>query len=453
MRTSLLALIRLYLAAVGVLALSVMSGSAVAQSWEPVTLEEAVRTAMDRHEDVGKARAAAEALNARIREVRSQALPEVQIVSNAMRWRDPSFLNASGLDKFPEELRSALVPSAVNIFDYSVTLKQLLFAQGRVGKALRLASIEAEGSGLEIERAQQDVALGTVRAFYDLLWAERYSSLVAETQKQKELHAAMARTRYQHGVATEVDVLRSEVTVANGIPDVVRAENGIKQARALLNYYLGRPLDFPTRLVGDFQEKRWEQIDIAELEREAIRRRPELQRLRVAERSAGAQVELAKAENRLRLDLSSSYGIASRLPENLVNSTFSRWTVGIQLTLPVFDGFRRSSLVQQATANQRGAKLECEKVEQQIRLGIQQGYDELRAAEETIAAAKANVSQAETVLAMMQNNYKNGAATTLDIVDAQTAVSVARTNLLRGLRDHSAARANLLWSMGQEPWE
>ncbi len=155
----------------------------------------------------------------------------------------------------------------------------------------------------------------------------------------------------------------------------------------------------------------------------------------------------------MRLDFSSGYGIASRLPKNLANSTFSRWTVGIQLTLPVFDGFRRSSPVQQATANQRGAKLECEKVEQQMRLAIQQGYDELRAAQETIAAANANVSQAETVLAMMQNNYKNGAATTLDIVDAQTAVSVARTNLLRGLRDYSVARANLRWSMGQEPWE
>ncbi len=127
--------------------------------------------------------------------------------------------------------------------------------------------------------------------------------------------------------------------------------------------------------------------------------------------------------------------------------------MGLHLTLPVFDGFRRASLVQQATANQQGAKLECEKVEQQIRLSIQQGYDELKAAGETIAAARANVSQAETVLAMMQNNYKYGAATTLDVVDAQTAVSVARANLLRGLRDYSVARANLLWSMGQKPWE
>src|SRR5512142_3138598 len=119
MRTCSLALIRLSRVAVGILAFLAIQGSPAAQDWGPVTLEQAVRNAIERHEDVGKARAAADALNAKIREVRSQALPEIQIASNTMRWRDPSLLNASGIDKFPEELRSALVPSAVNIFDYS----------------------------------------------------------------------------------------------------------------------------------------------------------------------------------------------------------------------------------------------------------------------------------------------------------------------------------------------
>lgn len=263
----------------------------------------------------------------------------------------------------------------------------------------------------------------------------------------------MARTRFENGVATEVDVLRSEVAVANGAPDLVRAQNAIQQARALLNYYVGRPLDFNTRLLGDFQEKPWEQTNLEDLEREALRRRPEIQRLRIAERSAVTQVELAKAENRARLDFSGSYGIMSRLPQNLVSSEFTRWTAGVNFTLPVFDGFKRSGMMWQAVANERAARLEREKFERQIRLSIQQGYDELKAAAETIAAAKTNVSQAEKVLSMMQNNYKYGAATTLDIVDAQAALSVARTNLLRGLHDESVARANLRWAVGQTPWE
>jgi outer membrane protein len=430
-----------------------LTAALAAQEEPPLTLEDAVHLAVSRHQDVGKARAAADALKGKVREVRAQALPDIKLESNATRWRDPSLLNASGLDKFPPELRDALVPSAVNIFDYAVTVKQPLFTQGKVGTALRLASIESEGALSEIDRAQQDVALATVKAFYGLLWAERARGLVAETQEQKKLHAEMARNRYRNGVATEVDVLRSEVAVANGGPDLVRAENSIKQARAQLNYYLGRPLDFATRLIGDFRQDPWEQGDLVVLERDALRRRPEIVRLHIAERSAATQLELAKAEDRMRLDFTGSYGVMSRLPLNLVNSEFIRWTAGVNFTLPVFDGFKRSGLVTQATATQRIARLEREKFEQQVRLSIQQGYDDLQAAAESIAAATATVGEAEKVLAMMQDNYKFGAATTLDILDAETAVSVAHGNLLRGLYDYSVGRANLRWSLGQTPWE
>ncbi|MBZ5579033.1 MAG: TolC family protein [Acidobacteriia bacterium] len=435
------------------LSLCEIPGSTRAADAAALTLEDAVRLAIDRHQDVAKARAAADALKGKIREVRAQALPEIKLESNATRWRDPSLLNASGLDKFPEELRVALVPSAANLFDYAVTVKQPLFTQGKVGTALRLASIEAEGAVSEIDRAEQDVALATVKAFYGLLWAERYRTLVAETQEQKKRHAAMARTRFENGVATEVDVLRSEVAVANGDPDLVRAGYAIKQARAQLNYYLGRPLDADTQLLGSFEERTWEQPDLAELQRDALRRRPEMQRLRIAERSADTQLSLARAESRMRLDFSGSYGMMARLPQNLINREFTRWTAGVNFTLPLFDGFKRNGLIEQAVANRRAARLDREKFEQQVQLAIQQGYDDLQSAAESIAAARATVGEAEQVLAMMQNNYRYGAATTLDIVDAETSVSVARTNLLRGLYDYSVSRANLRWSLGLTPWE
>lgn len=434
------------------LCLWLLAGALAAQ--EPaLTLEEAVRLALSRHPDVGKAKASADALQGKIREVRAQALPEVNFTAGALRWRDPSLLNASGLDKFPAELRAALVPTPVNLFDYSVSVRQPLFTQGKIGTALRLASVEAEGSLAEIDRAQQDLALAVVKAFYGLLWAERYEETVAETQRQKQKHAEMARERYRNGVATEVDVLRSEVAVANGAPELVRARNAVRQARALLNYYLVRPADHPTRIAGGFHEKAWEEPNLDALMQEAARRRPELLRLRIAERSAATQLELAKAESRMRVDFTANYGVMSRLPENLVDSRFVRWTTGLNFTLPVFDGFRRSGLVWQATAGQRAARLEREKTEQQIRLALEQGLDELAAARETIAAARANVAQAEKVLAMTQDNYRYGAATTLDVVDAQTALTLARTNLLRGLHDHAVARANLRWAAGRTPWE
>ncbi len=420
---------------------------------EPLTLAEAVRLALERYPDTLKARAAADGLKGRVREVRAQALPDISINAGGMRLRDPSLLNASGLDKFPEELRNALVPSGVNLFDYYVSVKQPLFTAGKVGTALRLASVESEAAQVDVDRAGHDLSLAVSKAFVGLQWTERYRELVAETQEQRKLHARMARTRLENGVATEVDALRSEVAVANGAPDLVRAANDIRQARALLNFYVVRPIEFPTRAAGELGEAAWDEWDLEALTKEAFRRRPDLHRLRLAERSAEVQLQLARAENRMRADFSGAYGVASRLPENLMDSKFARWSMAVTFTLPVFDGFKRSGLVWQASAAERTARLEREKTEQQISLNLRQSLDEMTAARETIAAARANIRQAEKVLAMTQSNYKFGAATTLDIVDAQTALSLARTNLLRGLHDYSVARATLRWGIGRTPWE
>lgn len=418
-----------------------------------LTIAEAVQIAVKRYPDVEKARASADQLKGKIREVRAQAMPEINITSFAMRLRDPSLMNASGIDNFPEELRRALVPVGVNMLDYGVSVKQPLYTAGKVGTALRLARIEAEGSAVDITRSEQDVSLAVVRAFYALLWAERNLEVVTETLDQKKAHATMARVRFTNGVATEVDALRSEVAVANAQADVVQARNAVRQTRALLNHYLLRPIDFPTRALGDFTEKPPESTDLAGLATEAGRRRPELIRLRLAERSAQSQLQLAQAENRLRVEFNGGYGITSRLPSNLLNSDFVRWTAGVNVTLPVFDGFKRSGMVYQAVAYQRQVKLDREKAEQRIQLDLRQSLDDLTAASETVTAARANVDQAGKVLQMMQNNYKYGAATTLDIVDAQTALAVARANLLRGLHDHSVARASLRHVMGLTPWE
>ncbi len=435
------------------LAGSLPAAGQTARANDSVTVEEAVRVALERFPDVAKAKAGADVLKGRIREVRAQALPDVKIVADGTRGRDPSFLNSSGIDKFPPEFKDAIQPIPTNLFDYGINVKQPLYTAGKVGTALRIASIESEGALADIDRTSQSLALEVVKACYGLLWAERAKGLVTETQEQRKLHAEMARARFKNGVATEVDVLRSEVAVANGAPELVRADNAIRQARALLNYYLVRRLEAPTRVSADFQDKPWDQWDLEALAAQALRSRPEMVRLRIAERSAEAQMQLAEAESKMRADFSAGYGIAFRRPSNILNPNFSRWNFAVNFTLPVFDGFRRSGLVYQAVANQRSVRLDREKLEQQIRLSLQQGLDDIKAAQETITAAQANITQAEKVLAMTQSNYQFGAATTLDIVDAQTALSQARTNLLRGMYDYSVTRTNLLWVAGRNPWE
>jgi len=418
-----------------------------------LTLEEAVALAVERNQQVLIARAQTDILKGRYREVRAQALPMINLNGSALRWRDPSFLNSSSFDKIPAEFRNALQVTPANLFDYNINISQPLYTSGKVGTALKLASLESEGVGVDCARVEQDTRLRVMRAFYDLILAERLLDVSRATVEQRQQHLEMARTRYAAGVATEVDVLRSQVSLANAQPQLIRSENAVRRARSVLNNLLVRPVDYPTVALGELTFVPQAKTDAQQIARQAVEHRPELERLRINELEAESQKKLANAENRLRLDFNSQYGFSARQPSNLWSHNFTRFMFTLSVGLPLFDGGRRSGLYQQAIAQRKVTELARSEQENAVRLEVQTALDELDRAEKTVEAARLNVREAERVLAMTQDNYRYGAATTLDVTDAQTALAAARSNLWQGLHDHVLARAQLRWAMGSDPVE
>ncbi len=416
-----------------------------------LTLEQAVALALERNPQALIARERVEAFKGRYGEVRADALPFLKLNASAMRWRDPSFLNSPSFDKIPPEFRDALQVAPANLMDYNLSVSQPLYTSGKLGTALKLASKESEGVGVDRDRDEQEVRLRVVRAFYDLLLAQGRLDVSRETVREREKSLEIVRARFAGGVATEVDVLRSQVSLANAQPELIRAENGVRQARTVLNNLLVRPLEFPTEAVGRLAFSPPAVKSLEEVVRQAIQHRPELIRARINQREADDQKKLANAENRLRLDFDAQYGVSSRLPSNLFNHQFTRFMFTVSVGLPLFDGGRRSGLLRQAIANRKMAELTRIDTENSVRLEAQTALDELARAEKTVEAARQNVNEAQRVLTMMQDNYRYGAATTLDVLQAETAFSVARWTLLQGLYDHTMARAQLRWVMGLDP--
>jgi len=416
-----------------------------------LTLEQAVALALDRNPQALIARQRIDILKGRITEVRADALPFLKLNGSGTRWRDPAFLNSSSFDKIPAEFRNALTVTPANLFDYNLSVSQPLYTSGKVGTALKLASLESEGVGVDRDRVEQDIRLAVIKAFYGVLMSQGRLEVAQETVRERTKSLEIVRSRFAGGVATEVDVLRSQVSLANVQPDLIRAESGVRQARTLLNNLLVRPLDFPTEALGRLAFEPQAPKSLEEVVRQAYQHRPELERARLNEHEAEHQQKLANAENRLRLDFNGQYGVNARLPSDLLDHEFSRYMFTVTVGLPLFDGGRRSGLLQQAVANRKVAELTRIDQENSVRLEAQTALDELTRAEKTVEAARLNVKEAERVLEMMQGNYRYGAATTLDVLQAETALSVARWTLLQGLYDHTVARAQLRWVMGLDP--
>ena len=414
----------------------------------PLTLEDAVRLALQRNPSILVSQDELDELKGKITEVRSSAYPQVAFQGYGMRSRDPMILNSSSFDKVPEEFRNALVPSPSNLFEIGVNLKQPIYTAGKVRTAIRLAEESLSEKEASREEVRQQVIFRVFQAFHDILLAKANKEVVLENQQQRVKHLEQARARFDSGVATQIDVLRSEVDVANLEPVLIRAENRIGLARAALNNLIVEDLESPTEIAGTLDYKPWPMGSLDEIQKRAIDQRAEIQAARRIVNEARLMLSLANAEKKLSVDLDAFYGYNVREPQNFFDSDYSRWNFTFNFKLPFIDSGRKRGQVAQAAARLRASQQRLTLLEMSVRLDVKQAYDDMQSAAKAIAAAKLSVSQAEKVLEMMQANYQYGAATTLDVTDSQTALTVARSLQISATYDYEIAKARLRLASG-----
>jgi outer membrane protein len=429
------------------LAVNLQSGLAE-EKIEPLTLEKAVALALERNPEILVALSELDELEGKITEVRSGAFPQVTFQGYGLRMRDPSILNSSSFDNVPKEFKDALVPRANNMFNMGINVKQPIYNAGKVRTALRLAQESLGEKGFSRDGVRQQLIFKVFQAFNDLLLAQANLEVVRDTQKQRKEHLEQARTRFLSGVSTEIDVLRSEVSVANLKPDLIRSENRVRLAMAAINNLIVADLEAPVQIEGALEYRPWLVVALEEMQRHALDQRPEVQAARNQLQQAKLMTSLAKAENKLSIDMEGQWGYSVRQPQNFFNNDFSSWNLTFNFKLPIFDSGKKTGLVRQASARVHTAEQRLAQLENNVHLEVKQAYDDMRSAAEAISAAKLSVSQAERVLRMMQSNYQYGAATTLDVTDSQTALSLARNSQIGATYEYEIAKARLRLASG-----
>jgi HAE1 family hydrophobic/amphiphilic exporter-1 len=251
-------------------------------------------------------------------------------------------------------------------------------------------------------------------------------------------------------VATEIEVYRTEVDLANDRASLLRSQGEIDMARGQLNALMLRPIDAPVEPT-DTLDMRDMEATLDGIIGKAVAARPELASAKLTENIRQEFIGIARAEKLPTLDFAANYGISSRLTGDLWNYDHRKWSTAVMLKIPVFQGFRTTGKVHQANADLAKARQDTKAIENQIRLQAQEAFTSLTVAGKLVVAAQLNVKQAQKNVEMIQANYKYGAATYLDVIDAQSALVAAQSILLEGLHAHADARANIRYIMGEDP--
>jgi HAE1 family hydrophobic/amphiphilic exporter-1 len=422
---------------------------ATGASAEPLSRAEAVARALERNPAVKRSLADREGLRGRAKEARADALPELNVLGSFQRYQDPGFFNSPNLDEFPPEVLQAFRPLPQQLWGGSLTLKQTLWSFS-LGKAIRAAGYAEKLGDENVRTSRQDTALKAVYAYNAYLLAIEQARVAEKVVIQKQKHLEMARNRLASGVATELEVLRFEVDLENARAQLLRLSGVVDLVRGDLNAVMLMPTDTPIEPTDalDFVDETAEQQEVV---RDATAARPELKAVAWNEKIYDEAIGIYKADMQPRLDLDGAYGWSVLDTTNFFDGTYKKWALAVTLKVPVFDGWRTAGKVAQARADRAKVGQDRLALESQIDLEAKQALDRLRVAASVFRATELNVAQARKAADMTSANYKLGAATTLDVLDSQAALTQAEWNRVEALHAHVNARAGLRYVRGLDP--
>ncbi|HEU4628961.1 MAG TPA: TolC family protein [Gemmatimonadaceae bacterium] len=407
----------------------------------------AARIAAERSAGVEAARLRAAQAEARIGQERADLLPSASLeLSDGQR----TFNTASfGID-FPTE------PGQPPLFDPNGQIEgpvRTVDVRGRVAAPLldlpalarvRTARTEAEAAGAVVERSAESAALAGAQSF---IRAVRAAALVRAREADSALAAdllGIARDQLEAGVGVGLDVTRAEAQVASAHAQLIAARADRDRTQLELRRALGLPLDTPLVIPDTLAPTTAAAAiagtpGVAPIVEQAMQQRADVRAAELQLEAARRDVAAIRAERLPTIGVFIDDGGTGLDYSHLLNT----YTYGVQLSVPLFEGFRRESRVEEQQAVARELDVRRRDLRQQVALEVRSAALDLAAAGEQVEAARERLRLAQQEVAQARERFAAGVSGNADIVSASLALNTARTQLVDALAAQHSARVTL----------
>ncbi len=326
----------------------------------------------------------------------------------------------------------------------ALQLQQVLYAGGRIRAAIRASRHLAVSEGWKRDAVLADLALETRKAYYDSLLAQALVEVASRSVETFDRHLADVRHFEGNGVVSHFEVLRAETELAARKTDRTSAETALELALLNLRRLTGIPQDTPLALDGSLA---WREMDVPlpTLVAEATTQRAELRALDEAIAAAEEGVRVQRADYRPSAGVLVQYqevdGGGQILPDGLVAGIGGQWTW--------YAGGKRKANVAEAKARQRGLEHQRTDVARLVEMDVRQAHARVREAVSKIRREDQSVKTAREGLRLAELRFREGAGTQTETLDADLALTTARTALARALHDYAVALASLERAVGK----
>jgi outer membrane protein TolC len=410
-----------------------------------LSLGEVIQLAAGQNAAVDVAHARLSQANARIRQRRADLLPNLSAAAvQGGRTFNTSTLGFafSGPDGVPFFDPDGQVIGPVHTVDIRAHLSQSLF-DAAAYERVKAARVAADAVGTEADAAAEQAAAAAGMAYIRLLRADaQMSARMADSTLADEL-LRIAQDQLRAGVGIALDVTRARAQVSQMHAQAIAARQERSRAALDLSRILALPPErevIPADSLGNLSLSTGESGGVAL----ASSKRPEL---RTLDAQLLASEQAAKAIRRERLPTLSAFGDNGPIAGE-GGSYLRTYTWGVQLSLGIFDGFRRDARLEEEAASREELEFRRRDVVRQVALDVRGATDDLNAAREQLDAARERVSLAEQELAQARERFRAGVTGNSEAITASLGLNAARTLVIDALSSWHAARIALARAQG-----
>jgi len=393
-----------------------------------LTLERAIEIALKSNPNIVQARQNVEIAKAQYKSALAGYSPNLNASASYQRGTN----NVPG---YPASGKSS------DSYSLGLNLGMLLFDFGRTPASVRESYLNLISAQESFHSAVNDLTYQVTLAYHQLEKAKSLLQVAEDTERQFRIHLEQAQVLFQVGRRIKYDVTKAEVDLGNAQLNLISARNALQTAYVTLNQAMGLAETPQYQIEAHEIEKI--NPDLDSLMDTARENNPDLLALIAQELAAYAGVDYSLYSLFPSISLGAGYnwsGSKSPLAWN--------WFVGPSLTWDIFDGFRNYNLIDQSTAGLRAARARHAAMEQQIYLNLSTAVASLENARNRMELADLIVLNAQDNLNLVQEQFKVGKATSVEVTDAEVSLTTARSQQVQARFDYQTSIAQIKHTVG-----
>ncbi len=398
----------------------------LAQTIDSVSLSKIISDVIQNHPSIKQAEEGLKMAEAKINLAKSSFFPDISFNGSYTRLGPVPELTFPGLGTFE------FYPA--NNFNAAINVHENIWDFGRTTGNIKVEKINKELTSQGIEQTRQKMAIAAISNYYTLVYLQQAINIKNEQKKTLEEHLEWVKKKQETGSAIEYEILTIQVKISNIASQLLDLEAAQTIQQSVLNSLLGQS-ENTVHLLKNELDIIPPAINADSLVSFAFNNRFEMQIEKDKDILSKLRLKLVQTQRLPVLDFIASGGFKNGfIPE--LNKMTANYAVGLGLKVPIFEGTRTKYNLVQAKTMIQSNSFETEATRRTISNEVIENETNMKTALKKIDQFRLQFSQAQKAHQLAEINFKAGAITNLDLLDATTSVSESSLYLLKAKIDY-----------------